>query len=95
MASKKNTKKKPRELISSTWGIVISAFTIFGMGFGSGCYFENSLSKIRYNDELTRLNNLIIDNREQHEHETHELRNQVYELQDKLINERQLHYETK
>ncbi|MBQ9638430.1 MAG: hypothetical protein IJV22_02610 [Bacteroidales bacterium] len=95
MTSKKRVDKSIRELISSTWGIVISAFTIFGMGFGAGCYFENSLSKIHYNDELTRLNNLIIDNREKHEQETHELRNQIYNLQEALINEKEKRNESK
>ena len=93
MSSKKATGKTIRERMSSVWGLVISAFTIFGIGFGAGCYFEKSLSEIHHNDETTKLNNLIIDNREKSEKEIYDLRNQIYSLQEELIIEKTLRHE--
>ena len=57
MSRKKNTdiKSSIKEKISSTWGIIIAAFTIFGMGFGAGRYVANTYAKIQHNDDVMKL----------------------------------------
>lgn len=95
MSSKKSRSKTFREKASSTWGLIIIAFSLVSAGFGAGCYVENSLSIIHHNDELTRLNNLIIDNREKYETAVHELRNQIYDLKEELIEQKSLQHENK
>lgn len=78
-------KKGIKDLISSTWGLLITGSTLISMGFGAGCYIMSSLCDIRHNDEITRLNEKIIDIKMEHEKELHELRQELYKAQNELI----------
>lgn len=97
MSRKKNTdiKSSIKEKISSTWGIIIAAFTIFGMGFGAGRYVANTYAKIQHNDDVMKLQKEILDTKEQNEVTVHDLRNQIYNLQEELIEERRNDYAEK
>lgn len=78
-------KKGVKDLVSSTWGLLITGGSLIGMGFGVGCYITSSLYDIRHNDEITRLNEKIIDIKTEHGKELHELRQELYNTQNELI----------
>ena len=46
MATSKNKKNQLFEKLGTGWGVFLSALTIFSLGFGTGCYVKETLSKL-------------------------------------------------
>ena len=71
MAKINNPLKRPDESkLSTSWGYVISAFAIFGAGFGVGTYYSSLNAKIEkqeilleYQEKITDLknNNILLE----------------------------------
>jgi|GEM_PF-4705526 lipoprotein len=73
--------------LGTGWGIIISALTIFSIGFGAGCYVNEMLSKLESYQNRAAFNNEMIEYRTQKEKEVFELRSTINKLQSDLFNE--------
>ena len=83
----KNTPNKFTEKISSIWGLIMTACSLIGIGFGAGHYVGSTLTDIKRNGEYISLCNQLLDLKESHTkeieeylNEIHELRNEIYSL---------------
>ena len=85
MNKKRHSSESMIKFLSSGWGLTLTACGLIGAGFGAGCYFEKSLSEIHHNDEVMKLNNEMLQNKEQYDSELHSLRNEIYSLQTELL----------
>jgi uncharacterized protein YlxW (UPF0749 family) len=70
-----------KEKMASTWGLVLSAFSIFAVGFSTGCYISNVLAEIKYREVKIKQQQEFLDLKSQHEEKVHELSRIIYELQ--------------
>ncbi len=66
--------------------IIGLSLPLIGGGFAAGSYYERSQSTLEYNDKVMELNKEILRVQESSEETIHELRVQVYELQNELLN---------
>ena len=73
--------------LGTGWGLIISALTIFSIGFGAGCYVNEMLSKLESYQNRAAFNNEMIEYRTQKEKEVFELRSTINKLQSDLFNE--------
>ena len=87
MATSKNTKKQFFEKLGTGWGVFLSALTIFSLGFGTGCYVKETLSKLESFEDRAAFNNEMLEYRTQKEKEIFELRSTINKLQSDLFNE--------
>ena len=70
MATSKNTKNQLFEKLGTGWGVFLSALTIFSLGFGTGCYVKETLSKLESFEDRAAFNNELLEYRTQKEKET-------------------------
>jgi hypothetical protein len=87
MATSKNTKNQLFEKLGTGWGVFLSALTIFSLGFGTGCYVKETLSKLESFEDRAAFNNKLLEYRTQKEKEVFELRSTINKLQSDLFNE--------
>lgn len=87
MATQQKIKDQIYQKIGTGWGIIISALTIFSIGFGTGCYVKEMLSKLESYQDRAAFNNEMIEYRTQKEKEIFELRSTINKLQSDLFNE--------
>ena len=66
--------------------IIGLSLPLIGAGFAAGRYYERSQNTLEHNDKVMELNKEILRVQESSEETIHELRVQVYELQNELLN---------
>ena len=71
---------------NSTLGLIVTALTLLGMGFAAGQYYKQVTNTLENNDLKMRLNKEVLDIKEKDDAIIHDLRNQIYELQNELLN---------
>lgn len=80
-----NLVDKLRDKATSVWGLLISGLTLFGFGFGVGCYITSTLSDLKRNDDEFKRQMELIEMKAKYEDKIFELRNNIYVLQKKCI----------
>jgi hypothetical protein len=61
MATSKNKKNQLFEKLGTGWGVFLSALTIFSLGFGTGCYVKETLSKLESFEDRAAFNNELLE----------------------------------
>lgn len=84
-ATNKNIKKNVLEKLSSTWGGLITGFTIFGIGFSAGMYISNVISEVDKMEITNKYQKEIIQIQSDYENKLHQLRQDLYEYQNSLL----------
>ena len=72
--------------IRSALEIIGLSLPLIGGSFAAGRYYEDSLKTFENNEKIMKLHIEFRHNQESNEKTIHELRNQVYELQNELLN---------
>ena len=88
-----NNNGKIKEKLSSIWGIIGLGLTLIGCGFAAGRYYEHTQNTLEHNDKVLELNKELLNVKENNEIVVHDLRNQIYELQNKLLIQKSHHNE--
>lgn len=77
--------KKIIDWLNTGWGAVLSAFTIFSMGFALGIYVNNWCEKLENYKKDIDYNQALFDYKIEKEKEIFELRSTVNKMQSELI----------
>lgn len=85
MAKKANITNKIKDKMATTWGLVISAATLFSLGFGSGIYISSVLSIIEQNDLQMKHYMDVVEQRSAYDEKIHELRETIFSLEKEIL----------
>lgn len=70
---------------SSTWGMVISACTLIGIGVGVGTYFQQIRGDIEKTKELMQVHLQQEETNRQYDMQIHDLHQQIYQLESEVL----------
>lgn len=85
LSTDKNIKNKISQKISTTWEILLAGFSIFGAGFSAGFYISKVISDIEEMEKTNKFQREIIQIQSDYETQLHQLRQNLYELQNKIL----------
>lgn len=81
----KNIKRNIQAKLSSTWGVLMAGFTIFGMGFSAGLYISKVMLEVEKMEIVNRYQKEMIQIQSDYENKLHQLRQDLYEAQNSLL----------
>lgn len=84
--------------LTSTWGIIISACTLIGIGIGVGAYFQQLRDDIEKSKEFMQIHLQQEQTNKLYDTQIYELRQQIYQLESenlKLKGDSQNEYRSK
>lgn len=85
MATTKKNRNKLIEFLGTGWGVFLTALSIFSLGFGAGCYVNNTLTTLKHYEDKASHANEMLEYRTQKEKEIFELRSKINQLQSDLL----------